>query len=239
MPQCIATVFKAALKLLQALLCPPKGRHSRRTRPHRRRRRSSRVRRYAPMTPASPTPLPSHPAAQKTQVKTQVSTSVRARAKAQPEPRVSEAEPHRKLRPPSTEFDADDIALVRPYYTAHEAEADRAQSRAALRLRAWGADLDLGFGPKADGTPVYTLDDYAGTEPDERPAPAEPSDRTGQTSEAEQEPAPRAPDDTFHVPAPRIPSPRLPSRMDRLPHLSRIRDRQQQRRAGNLTGAGV
>ena len=210
MPQCIAAVFKAALNALWALFCPPKGRHSAE---RLRRRRSTRVRRYAPRTPAAPAPLPSHPAARK--------------------PQASAAEPPRpkpppSLKPPTVDIDADEIALVRPYYTAQEpvGEAERIQNRATACLRQWGADLwfnpdpvfRLGRAPA--GTRVYTLDDFRDPDPD--PVAAPPPDPA---SDPDPELSAR-PDATFHVPA----------RMNELPHLSRIRARQQERLARNLAG---
>ena len=226
MPQCIAAVFKAALKPLRALLSTPKGRHSA---GQLRRRRSTRVRRYAPSTPAAPVPLPSHPAAQKCQVSTDE----------RPRPKPTGSKPPTVLKPPAAEIDADDIALVRPYFTAHEAdvEAERIRYRATARLRAWGADLESGpvsvfeFGPAPAGTRVYTLDDFR--DPDHDPDP-DPVVAPAPTSAPE---PPARPDATFHVPAPRPPSPRLPARMNDLPHLSRIRARQQQRRT--KVSAGV
>ncbi|GHD29602.1 hypothetical protein [Nocardiopsis kunsanensis] len=219
MPQCIAAVFKAVSKALRALLCPPKGRHSA---GQLRRRRSTRVRRYAPRTPAAPAPLPSHPVARKSQAS--------AAERPHPKPPASPTPPA-SLEPPTVEIDADEIALVRPYFTAHEpeGEAERIQNRATARLCQWGADLwsdpdpVLRFGPAPAGTRAYTLDEFLdpGPEPDPDPVAA-PSP----------EPAPEArahPATAFHVPAPRPPSPRLPARMHELPHLSRIRARQQER----------
>lgn len=232
MPQCIAAVFKAALKPLRALLSAPKGRHSA---GQLGRRRSTRVRRYAPSAPATPAPLPSRPAAHNPQVsaderpRSKPPTGLKPSAGSKP-PASSEPPtgPHTRtgLKPPTVEIDADDIALVRPYYTAHEpdGEAERIQDRATARLCAWGADLEsdpepvLRFGPAPAGTRAYTLDEYRDPvlDPDPVAAPVP-------------EP-PARPDAAFHVPAPRKPSPRLPARMNDLPHLSRIRARQQQRR---------
>ncbi|MBE3001782.1 hypothetical protein IDM40_24235 [Nocardiopsis sp. HNM0947] len=222
MPKCIAAVFAAAWNLIRALISglfsQPRGRHSAE---QLRRRRSTRVRPYAPMTPAAPERLPSHPTVHDSPEETPT------------------------LKPSTAEFDADEIALVRPYFTAHEAkavaeakaetEADaaRAQDRATARLRAWGANLDhlefgpdtnFSFGPPPEGTRTYTLDQYPAPDTDPEPEP-EPS-----------APAPTpTPTDTFHVPAPRTPSPRVPARMNGLPHLSRIRARQQQRRSSSVS----
>ncbi|WP_051043049.1 hypothetical protein [Nocardiopsis xinjiangensis] len=242
MPQCIAAVFKTALKPLRALLCPPKGRHSA---GQLRRRRSTRVRRYAPGAPAAPIPLPSQPAAQRSQV----NTDERPRPKSTgpkpptgPEPSAS-SKPTTVLKPPAAEIDADDIALVRPYFTAHEAdaEAERVRYRSTARLRAWGADLESGpvsvfeLGLAPAGTRAYTLDEFRDPDPDPVPDPGPVAD-PAPTSAPE---PPAGPDAAFHVPAPRPPSPRLPARMNDLPHLSRIRARQQQRRTTVSTGVSA
>src|SRR5690625_5254350 len=228
MPQCIAAVFKAALNALWALFCPPKGRHSAE---RFRRRRSTRVRRYAPRTPAAPAPLPSHPAARKPQVNP--AELPRPKPSASPKPPPA-------LKPPTVDIDADEIALVRPYYTAQEpeGEAERIQNRATACLRQWGAELwsdpdpvfRLGRDPA--GTRVYTLDDFR--DPDPEPA-HDPDPDPVAAPDPDPESSAR-PDATFHVPAPRPPSPRLPARMNDLPHLSRIRARQQERLARNLAG---
>ncbi|WP_017613137.1 hypothetical protein [Nocardiopsis salina] len=268
MPKCIAAVFKAALELLrellQALFSQPKGRHSA---GEARRRRAKRVRRYAPMIPATPAPLPSHPAVRRSQgepgehPRSEPPTALRAS--------TAPATPA-ALRPPSVEFEADEVALVRPYYRAHEtgaaagAEADRIQDRATARLRAWGADLDhlefgpdsafsLGFdpGPAPDGTRAraYTLDEYRDPDPEpEPPAPAASSaGRTaarghgcGAVGGVDGSSGPTTdPTDTFRVPGPRMSGPRVPARMSGLPHLSRIRARQQQRRSRTLAEVGA
>ncbi|WP_017616349.1 hypothetical protein [Nocardiopsis salina] len=239
MPKCIAAVFAAAWNCfrapLEGLFCRPRGRHSAE---QLRRRRSTRVRPYAPMTPATPERLPSHPTVHRTSHPSDLPPL--------PEPPALESS---ALKPPSVEVDADEIALVRPYFTAHEHravaedEAARAQNRAAARLRAWGADLDhlefgpdsnFSFGPAPEGTRVYTLDGYRApdTDPDPEPEPTS-------------SPHPTDPTDTFHVPTPRTPAPRVPARMNGLPHLSRIRARQQERRGRSrvhgrvLQGAGA
>lgn len=185
MPQCIAVVFAAALDLLGALLAPSKGRH------RAVRRRSRRVRPYAPALPAAPAASPGfsrRPAPERS----------RPRARPPLAPRTPA-----RLNPPTEAVAADEIALVRPYYTAHE--HDLAQSRATARLRAWGADLPDPDEAARYRTRAYTLDEYA------------------------------AAADTFHVPVPRAPLPRMPARVDELPHLSRLRRRQQEHRAGMLT----
>ncbi|MCY9786223.1 hypothetical protein KIK06_20220 [Nocardiopsis sp. EMB25] len=50
--------------------------------------------------------------------------------------------PAPRLTPPPAPVPADDVALVRPYYTAHERDLSRAQHGAAARLRSWGASPD-------------------------------------------------------------------------------------------------
>ena len=173
MSQCIAALFAPAWTLLQALFAPPRGRHS------ARRRRSRRVRPYLPALPATPRPssLPAHP-------------QLRA---PNPEPRHKSSARSGRLAPPSTTPRAEEVALVRPYLSAHE--SDLAQQRATQRLRAWGAL------PPPVATP---------------PARPRPPVRDRGTD--------------FPLPQPRIPAPRVPSRMEELPHLARLRHRQQQRR---------
>ena len=173
MSQCIAALFAPAWTLLQALFASPRGRHS------ARRRRSRRVRPYLPALPAAPRPssLPAHP-----QLRTP-----------NPEPRHKPSARSGRLAPPSTTPRAEEVALVRPYLSAHE--SDLAQQRATQRLRARGA-LPL---------PVAT--------PPARPRPPV---RDWGTD--------------FPLPQPRIPAPRVPSRMEELPHLARLRHRQQHRR---------
>ncbi|WP_116245738.1 hypothetical protein [Nocardiopsis sp. FIRDI 009] len=56
---------------------------------------------------------------------------------ATPEPR-----PAPGLTPPPAPIPAEDLALVRPYYTAHEHGLARAQREATARLRSWGAAPD-------------------------------------------------------------------------------------------------
>src|SRR5690625_1425297 len=84
-----------------------------------RRHRSRRVRPHAPALPVAPAPsLPAHPKLR--------------------EPAQTRVPRPAQLAPPSTEPRAEDIALVRPYLSAHE--RDLAQQRATDRLRAWGAE---------------------------------------------------------------------------------------------------
>lgn len=179
MTQCIAALFTPAWTLLQVLgasFASPRGRHA------ARRRRSRRVRPYAPALPATPapSPLPAHPTTQAPK----------------PTPRRKPLTRTSKLAPPSTESRAEDIALVRPYLTAHE-ERDLAQQRATDRLRAWGAEPPPVTTPQPQTQTRSPVRDW-GT--------------------------------NFPAPQPRIPAPRVPSRLEELPHLSRLRHRQQQRR---------
>ncbi|PDP85535.1 hypothetical protein CQJ94_22455 [Glycomyces fuscus] len=120
MRQFSAALLTRALTLVTSLFIPARGRHSAAV----RRRRSTRVRRYAPapapasarsgMTPASRPGAP------------------RSAPRPVPAPR---------LAPAPESFPAEDIALVRPYYTARERECEHALSRvhaeAVIRLRAW------------------------------------------------------------------------------------------------------
>ncbi|MFY7068734.1 hypothetical protein ACOQFV_22995 [Nocardiopsis changdeensis] len=145
MSQFSAALLSRALHLLEALLSPPRGRHSR-TRLLGFRRRSTRVRRYA----ANPGParrsaphLPAAPA------------------------------------PPAEVLPADDVALVRPYYTAHEhslaaaaEDADRAQADARARLARWtGGPVDPSAPPRIPAPrPMPPGDLLAPVAP--RPAPA-------------------------------------------------------------------
>ncbi|WP_306366657.1 hypothetical protein [Nocardiopsis sp. CC223A] len=112
MAQSSAALLSRALRLLEALFSPPRGRHSR-TRILGLRRRSTRVRRYA----ANPGPA-----------------------------RRSTLHLPADLAPPAEVFPAEDVALVRPYYTAHERslaegdDADRVQAQACARLARWTND---------------------------------------------------------------------------------------------------
>ena len=179
MSQCIAALLTPAWTLLQALFAPPRGRHS------ARRRRSRRVRPYLPELPPAtrPSVLPAHP-------------TLRAPI---PQPRHKSSARSGRLAPPSTTPRAEEVALVRPYLSAHE--SDLAQQRATQRLRAWGA-----LPP-----PTTTPRPHTGTRSEPRP----PVQDWGTD---------------FPLPQPRIPTPRVPSRLEELPHLSRLRHRQQQRR---------
>uniref|UniRef100_UPI003744A6A5 hypothetical protein n=1 Tax=Nocardiopsis akebiae TaxID=2831968 RepID=UPI003744A6A5 len=105
---------------MTSLFIPARGRHSAAV----RRRRSTRVRRYAPV-PAPASARSSRP-------------TIPQRGTSRPAPRP--VSPPR-LAPAPEIFPADDIALVRPYYTARERECEhdlsRVQAEAVIRLRAW------------------------------------------------------------------------------------------------------
>ncbi|WP_017612259.1 hypothetical protein [Nocardiopsis salina] len=204
MPKCIAVVYAAALSLLgvlsAALFAQSKGRH--RHRPVRRRAR--RVRPYARPLPAVLPPAQT--------ARPDTSSGARPAVPQRSAPTGTLARP--TLNPPSEPVPADEVALVRPYYAAHE--HDLAQQRALVRLRAWGADLPDPAEARTHTTRAYTLDEYAAAF-DGRSAVA----------------------DTFHVPAPRAHAPRMSARVDELPHLSRLRRAQQERRSGSFGASGV
>ncbi|MBE3002040.1 hypothetical protein IDM40_25565 [Nocardiopsis sp. HNM0947] len=177
MPKCIAVVYAAALNLFGALFGALFARSKGRHRNYPVRRRARRVRPYARPRPAVLPPAQTARPARPT------------------------------LNPPTEPVPADEVALVRPYYAAHE--HDLAQQRALVRLRAWGADLPDPAEARTHTTRAYTLDEYG--------AAFEQSAATA---------------DTFHVPAPRAHVPRMSARVDELPHLSRLRRAQQERRSG-------
>ncbi|MDE3721684.1 hypothetical protein PWG71_09815 [Nocardiopsis sp. N85] len=146
MKQSTATLLGRALRMVGALLFPSRGRHSRSTFSGLRRR-SQRVRRYA----ANPEP------ARRATVHLPVDR------------------PHaRPLTSPPESFPADDVALVRPYYAAHEraaasrnegeteAEQVRVQAEALARLERWTAPRI----PRSRPTPPGDL-----LAPDPAPAP--------------------------------------------------------------------
>ncbi|GAA1437964.1 hypothetical protein [Nocardiopsis tropica] len=119
MRQFSAALLSRALGPLTALLTPPRGRHS--AAAARRRRRSTRVRRYAPV------PIPA---------------TVGAAAPARTVPVAGSSDPllpAPRLTPPPERLPADELALVRPYFDAHERELDRVREEAAARLRRWTA----------------------------------------------------------------------------------------------------
>ncbi|WP_159945622.1 hypothetical protein, partial [Nocardiopsis sp. FR6] len=97
MRQFSAAVISRVLDPFKSLLTSPSGRHSATA---GRRRRSSRVRRYAPPPP----PVPE-----------QVSR-VSARREVPERPAVSAP----RIARPSERIHADEVALVRPYFAAHE-----------------------------------------------------------------------------------------------------------------------
>ncbi|GAA1448447.1 hypothetical protein [Nocardiopsis tropica] len=118
MRQFSAAALTPAFRLVMALFIAPRGRHAS---PGRlRRRRSTRVRRYAPV------PVP-------------VAASDTATA---PNPGTP-PRPARDLVPPRHTCEAEDVALVRPYYEAHERESERerallrVQAEASARLHGW------------------------------------------------------------------------------------------------------
>ncbi|MEU0239504.1 hypothetical protein ABZ234_17605 [Nocardiopsis sp. NPDC006198] len=118
MRQFSAAALTPAFRLVTALFTAPRGRHA--SPGLLRRRRSTRVRRYAPV------PVPAQAAAPDT---------VTAAA---PPPET----PHRPVRdlaPPRHTVEAEDVALVRPYYEAHERERGllRVQAEASARLHGW------------------------------------------------------------------------------------------------------
>lgn len=242
MPKCIPAVFGSAQNLLQGLFRAPRGRHS--TRPNTttrrspggrfpfgrfsaKRRRARRVRRYAPALPAQPIRVPAQPALFHQRTRRDQPTTTARPATGRPSIQAPTASGRTTLAPPAARFPADDIALVRPYFSAYERsverdrnhernrprehararhEDDRRQRAATDRLTAWGAD-------------THVLDDLAGPPPPAR-APRVPATR-------EPAPATRPPE---AAPVPHSTA-RVPSRLDRLPHLSRLRQQQQQRRA--------
>ncbi|WDZ90196.1 hypothetical protein [Nocardiopsis sp. HUAS JQ3] len=119
MRQFSAALLTRALALVTSLFIPARGRHSAAV-----RRRSTRVRRYAP-APAPASARSSRP-------------TTPQRGAPRPAPRPV---PPPRLAPAPETFPADDIALVRPYYTARERECEhdlsRVQAEAVIRLRAW------------------------------------------------------------------------------------------------------
>ncbi|MFE1466991.1 hypothetical protein [Nocardiopsis dassonvillei] len=155
MRQFSAALLTRALALVTSLFVPARGRHSAAV-----RRRSTRVRRYAPApAPASarsgrpPTPQRGAP---------------------RPAPRPV---PPPRLAPAPEIFPADDIALVRPYYTAREHERERGLSRvqaeAVIRLRAWshGSVHVPAQAPPPVPTPTPTLTRAPAPVPAPAPAP--------------------------------------------------------------------
>ncbi|XKK37187.1 hypothetical protein HFP72_20075 [Nocardiopsis sp. ARC36] len=120
MRQFSAAALTPAFRLVMALFIAPRGRHAS---PGRlRRRRSTRVRRYAPV------PVP---------------VTVPATATAAAPTPETPSRPVRDLAPPRHTSEAEDVALVRPYYEAHERESERergllrVQAEASARLHGW------------------------------------------------------------------------------------------------------
>ncbi|WP_026122991.1 hypothetical protein [Nocardiopsis halotolerans] len=122
MRQFSAALLTRALGLVTTLFVPARGRHSAAA----RRRRSTRVRRYAP--------LPAPASAQASAPSTPPIRVPRPRRAQLPTPRPV---PAPRLAPAPESFRAEDIALVRPYYAAHEGDLSRVQTEAAARPRAW------------------------------------------------------------------------------------------------------
>ncbi|GAA0976613.1 hypothetical protein GCM10009551_011980 [Nocardiopsis tropica] len=122
MRQFSAAALTPAFRLVTALFIAPRGRHAS---PGRlRRRRSTRVRRYAPVPVPAPVTTPD--------------TATAAAPIPQTPPR-----PAQDLAPPRHTSEAEDVALVRPYYEAHERESERerallrVQAEASARLHGW------------------------------------------------------------------------------------------------------
>ena len=150
MRQFSAAVLSRALGAVQALLAPSRGRHS--AAALRRRRRSTRVRRYAPLPdapallravpehpspPERPAPAHSAPPAHSAHAALPGRTEPRplpSAGRAPVQPTSASADP---LSTPSVFTTAEDVALVRPYYEAHERELALVQARAADRLERW------------------------------------------------------------------------------------------------------
>ena len=109
MRQYSAALLSLALGSLKALFLAPRGRHA------RRRHRSTRVRRYAPLP--------------------QARTHALASSTSAPVPALVRV-PAPRLAPAPDRLSADDLALVRPYYTAHERELDRERAHELDRIQA-------------------------------------------------------------------------------------------------------
>ena len=118
MRQFSAAALTPAFRLVAALFLSPRGRHA--SSVGRRRRRSTRVRRYAPVPAPAPAVAPAAALPPKTL----------SRPAAPPRPAAV-------LAPPSHTVEAEDVALVRPYYDAHERELRRVQAEASARLHRW------------------------------------------------------------------------------------------------------
>ncbi|WAE73019.1 hypothetical protein OUQ99_28290 [Streptomonospora nanhaiensis] len=122
MRQFSAAALTPAFRLVTALFIAPRGRHA--SPGLLRRRRSTRVRRYAPVPVPAPVAAPD--------------TATAAAPTPGTPPR-----PVRDLAPPRHTCEAGDVALVRPYYEAHERESERerallrVQAEASARLHGW------------------------------------------------------------------------------------------------------
>ncbi|WP_017609167.1 hypothetical protein [Nocardiopsis xinjiangensis] len=230
MPKCIAAVFGSAQNLLHNLFRAPRGRHTTRQNTATRRfpggrfslsrifagRRSARrVRRYAPALPAQPVRVPAQTALFHERTRRDQRAATARPPTGRPSDQAPTAPERTTLAPSTDRFPADEVALVRPYFSAHERslehdrtpernrarrEGDRRQRIATDRLAGWGADTRA----------LVTL-----------PVPSPPV-------RGPRVPAARAPEAAA---APHACTARIPSRLDHLPHLSRLRRRQQQRRA--------
>ncbi|WP_026118681.1 hypothetical protein [Nocardiopsis salina] len=187
-----------------------------------KRQRSRRVRPFAPKQPPEPLSVPAQPAV------------------SAPSDRPA------LLSPPAAHIPADEVALVRPYYAAHERtcaqhEAERRQRAAADRLTAWGADLgtlappcpsppDLPTRPVRirPGRPIPVPRPHDPQPPATVPA-ARPAVGHASRGSARPQSGPSAP--IAHVtPPPGAPHSPLPDRLQHLPHLSRLRMKNQQQR---------
>ncbi|WP_223838602.1 hypothetical protein [Nocardiopsis deserti] len=129
MRQFSAAALIRAFGMVKALFAPPCGRHSS---TGGRRRRSTRVRRYVPVPAQVRAPVEATaPPAPPTRTNRAPERPERPKLPAAPVPAA-------RLAPPSEHFPADDIALVRPYYTAREGTREpgsaRVRSEATIRL---------------------------------------------------------------------------------------------------------
>ena len=118
-----AALAEFVMDSAKALFTPSRGRHS------ARRRRSTRVRRYARTLPTA-------------QATAQANTPPERPSTPSPRPRPAPPHPH-----------TEDIALVRPYYRAHEQELHHVQQRAHARLHAWTTKT---LNPPPDDEPIFT-----------------------------------------------------------------------------------
>ncbi|NKY97330.1 hypothetical protein [Nocardiopsis alborubida] len=131
MLQFSAALISRALGPLIALFSSPCGRHSTVV---GRRRRSTRVRRYAPSPPAAP-------------VQVSRSRASRRETPENPAPPARPNVPAPCLTPPSEQLNADEVALVRPYFTAHESLRAAETRVPAPRTPAARKPVPSGLGP--------------------------------------------------------------------------------------------